>query len=412
MISVQEAHRIIRASIAMSGAEELALEKLPGRVLSCDMTAPFPLPRFTNAAMDGFAVKFDDIRNAAAESPVTLRVMDRVKAGHASALALIQGSCMEIMTGAPIPDGADTVVAFEDTSGFGTPSVEIRKAPKKGANVRKRGEEVSEGEILLEKGMTISPSETAVLASFGYPTAPVMKKPRVSIVTVGDELKQPGTALSGADIYNCNSFMLEAACRSIGLEVAMQAHAPDDRAFLRKTLSMALTAGDFVITAGGISTGEYDFVQEELSSLGVEKKFWSVSQKPGKPIFFGTSAEKKPVFSLPGNPVSALVCFAEYCVPVLFALQGKPAPAKLRAVLSAPFPCDRKRHRFLLGRIWAEDEQLHCRVSQKTESHMITSSSGANCIIEAAPASEPLRAGSPATCTLLPWACLQNRQEG
>ena len=310
------------------------------------------------------------------------------------------------MTGAPLPEGADTVVAFEETSGFGSLLVDIFKAPAKGANIRRAGEEVARGETLLAKGTVISPAEIAVLASFGLASAPVMRKPRVSIVTVGDELKEPGSGLSGAEIYNCNSFMLEAACRSLGFETAPASHAPDNRDILRERLAAALAEGDLVITAGGISTGEYDFVQEELSALGVGKKFWSVAQKPGKPLFFGTSADGKPVFSLPGNPVSALVCFAEYCVPALFRLQGTPAPPKLQATLAAPFPVDRKRHRFLLGKLWAEEGRLLCRVSQKTESHMITSAAGANCIIEAPPASGPLPAGSPAICTPLPWSCL------
>jgi molybdopterin molybdotransferase len=411
MISVQEAHRIIREHLALPGTEKLPLEELLGRVLAIDVQAPFPLPPFTNAAMDGFALKYDDIRNAAPESPVTLRVMDRIKAGSAPDQSVVQGSCMEIMTGAPLPEGCDTVVAFEDTSGFGSPSVEIFKAQKKGANIRRKGEEIAESDLLLTKGMLLSPSETAVLASFGYPTAWAFKKPRVSIVTVGDELKQPGTALSGADIYNSNSFMLDAACRSIGIEVAMQAHAPDDRTVLRKVLSTALAESDFLITAGGISKGEYDFVQEELSWLSVEKKFWRVAQKPGKPLFFGTSSDGKPVFSLPGNPVSALVCFAEYCIPALFLLQGKPAPVKMQALLTSAFPADRKRHRFLLGSVWTEEGRLHCRVSPKIESHMITSSAGSNCIVEVAPAAEPIPPGNPVTFTMLPWACLQTGQQ-
>lgn len=412
MISVQEAHRIIRNSIAANGTEELPLARLLGLVLSRELKAPFPLPRFTNAAMDGFAVRFDDIRKTSRESPVRLQVTEQVKAGDSPRFTVEQGCCMEIMTGAPVPENADTVVAFEETSGFGSATVDFYKAPMQGSNIRRAGEEVARGEILLAKGTSISPSEIAVLASFGYASAPVMKKPRVSIVTVGNELKEPGTGLSGADIYNSNSFMLEAACHALGFGIASLSHAPDNRDVLREKLSVALAEGDLVITAGGISTGAYDFVQEELSALGVGKKFWSVAQKPGKPLFFGTSSEGKPVFSLPGNPVSALVCFAEYCVPALCMLQGKPAPAKLQALLATPFQSDRKRHRFLLGSVWVEENRLHCMVSQKTESHMITSSTGANCIIEAAPAAEVLCAGSPVICTLLPWASLQSRQQG
>jgi len=404
MITVQEAHRLIRQSLSLTGTEEMPLGRLQGRVLAADITAPFPMPRFTNAAMDGFALRLEDIRHASEGSSVKLMVTLKIPAGVSCPLPVAAGCCAEIMTGAPLPEGADTVVAFEETSGFGTPFVEIYKAPKEGANIRRCGEEVEAGETLLCKGQNLSPAEIAVLASFGFASAPVMIIPRVSIVTVGDELRQPGLDLSGGQIYNSNSVMLEAACRSIGIEPAGIRHAPDDRDALRETLAHSIAGADMVITAGGISTGEYDFVQEELSALGVRKKFWSVAQKPGKPLYFGLTSAGKPVFSLPGNPVSTLVCFVEYCIPALYALQGRADPVKLQAVLAGQFPSDRKRHRFLFGTLWVEEGRLLCRIAPKVESHMITSAAGSNCIIESAPSTDPLQAGSEVTCTMLPWA--------
>ena len=406
IITVQEAHHIINQSIAALAAEELPLSHLQGRVLACDIAAPFPLPRFTNAAMDGFALKWDDIHNVSGDSPVRLHVTQQIQAGKISSLIVASGCCAEIMTGAPMPEGADTVVAFEETSGFGSSVVEIYKSPKQGANVRYAGEEVQMGEILLSKGDVLSPSGIAVLASFGYASARVQRTPKVSIVTVGDELRMPGEEVSGAQIYNCNRFMLEAACRSLGIEPVGIRHAPDDQESLRNVLALSIAESDLLITAGGISTGEYDFVQEELSALGVVTKFWNVSQKPGKPLYFGTSENGKAVFSLPGNPVSAMVCFVEYCIPALMTLQGKASPAKFSAVLAEPFPSDKKRHRFLLGTVWTEDGLLHCRASPKCESHMITAVTGANCILEAEPSSEMLPAGTEITCTILPWAGL------
>lgn len=406
MITVQEAHRLINQSIVPLGIEELPLGLLQGRVLAQEITAPFSLPRFTNAAMDGFALKWDDISTASRESPVRMHVAQQIQAGTLSTLPVATGCCAEIMTGAPMPEGADTVVQFEESSGFGSACVEIYKAPKQGANIRYCGEEVAAGEIVLRKGMSISPSEIAVIASFGCASAMVQRVPKVSIVTVGDEVRSPGEELSGAEIYNCNRFLLEAACRSTGIEPAMLPHAPDDRKRLHEVLELAINSCDLLITAGGISMGEYDFVQEELSSLGVTKKFWNVAQKPGKPLYVGATNEGKLVFSLPGNPVSSLVCFVEYCVPALFALQGKSAPDKFYAVLAEPFPADKKRHRFLLGKVWAEDGRLLCRISPKVESHMITSVIGSNCLLETAPSSVPLSPGSEILCTMLPWAGL------
>jgi len=406
MITVQEAHRLISQSVTLLGTEELPLGQLQGRVLAREARAPFSLPRFTNSAMDGFALKWSDISTASQESPVRLNVTQKIPAGTLSTMPVTPGCCAEIMTGAPMPEGADSVVAFEESSGFGSEYVEIFKAPKKGANVRYSGEEVALDEIILQKGVTLTPSEIAVLASFGFASAPIYKQPRVAIVTVGDEVRSPGEELSGAEIYNSNRFLLEAACRSIGLEPVMVRHAPDERVLLRQVLALALGESDLLITAGGISSGEYDFVQEELSALGVTKKFWKIAQKPGKPLYFGSSNEGKAVFSLPGNPVSALVCFVEYCVPALCALAGKRAPEKFHAALAEPFPSDKKRHRFLLGHVWAEEGQLLCTSSPKVESHMITSVVGSNCLIETEPSGEPLLKGSRVLCTMLPWSKL------
>ena len=406
MITVQEAHHLITQSVTMLGTEELPLGQLQGRVLAREVRAPFSLPRFTNSAMDGFALKWSDISAASKESPVRLPVTGKIPAGTLSPLPVAPGCCAEIMTGAPMPEGADTVVAFEESSGFGAEFVDIYKAPKERANVRYSGEEVAPGEIVLHKGATLSPSEIAVLASFGFASALVHKQPRVAIVTVGDEVRNPGEELSGAEIYNCNRYLLESACRSIGIEPVMVRHAPDEKELLREVLELALGECDMLITVGGISSGEYDFVQEALSALGVTKKFWKIAQKPGKPLYFGTSVEGKAVFSLPGNPVSALVCFVEYCVPALCALAGKPAPVKFHATLAEPFPSDKKRHRFLLGSVWAEEGLLWCTSSPKVESHMITAVVGSNCLIEAEPSEEPLARGSKLLCTILPWSNL------
>ena len=406
MISVQEARMLIRETLAPLGTEELPLDQIQGKVLACDIAAPFSLPRFTNAAMDGFALQWDDISHATEDSTVRLQVTQSIPAGTISTLPVTSGCCAEIMTGAPVPEGADTVVAFEQTSGFGSEYVDIFKTPKYGANVRYCGEEVAEGEILFCKGELLSASEIAVFASFGFASVIVHRMPKVSIVTVGDEVRMPGEELSGAQIYNSNRFMLEAACRSLGIEPVGLHHAPDDKVVLREALALALDECDVLITAGGISSGEYDFVQQELSVLGVSKKFWNVAQKPGKPLYFGATSDGKGVFSLPGNPVSALVCFVEYCIPALNILQERHEIASFKAILAEPFPTDKKRHRFLSGKVWSENGRLLCKVSPKIESHMITSLAGSNCLAEAEPSSVALPAGSEVTCTMLPWAML------
>lgn len=404
MITVQDAHQMILGSVGALPLEYRSLSRLQGRVLGEEIAAPFPLPRFTNAAMDGFALRRSDIESASQDTPVRLQVVSEIAAGAMPGLPVMQGGCAQIMTGAPLPEGADTVVAFEQTSGFGSREVSIFSAPKRGANIRYAGEEVPGGSVLLRKGTQVTPAEIALLATLGVEGALAGGVPRVALVTVGDELRMPGEALEGAAIYNSNRFMLQALCRAWGIEPELLLHAPDDRAALRGVLAEALAGCDMLVTAGGISTGEYDYVQELLGEAGVAARFWRVAQKPGKPLYFGTTGDNRPVFALPGNPVSAMTCFHEYVVPALCLQQGRTVPRKMEALLAEPFPADKKRHRFLAGTIWQENGRLYCRVSRKVESHMITSLAGADGIIESGPAPDALAAGSAVTCSLFPWS--------
>jgi molybdopterin molybdotransferase len=407
MITVQQAHEMIRQSIrSVFPTCRLPLNQLPGRVLAEDLHAGFPMPRFTNAAMDGFAVLFNDISGASVDVPSLLTVTQEIPAGARATAPVAPGSCARIMTGAPMPDGADTVVQFEDTSGFEGETVEIYKAPVRGANIRHAGEEVMAGELLLGKGTRITPAEIALLAAFGCGSATVYRQPVVALVTVGDELCLPGETAGSLAIYNSNLAMLEACVKASGADLVEAAQLPDDPVRIRTAMETSLGKCDILVSAGGISTGQYDYIQETLTGLGVEQKFWKVAQKPGKPIYFGLSPSGSLVFSLPGNPVSALVCFLEYCMPAIALLQGGATSSKFEALLDEPFPADRKRHRFLFGSLRVEGGSLRCSLSHKTESHMLTSASGANCIVESPPISEPLPSGSLVTCSLLPWATL------
>ncbi|MCW8797383.1 MAG: molybdopterin molybdotransferase MoeA [Prosthecochloris sp.] len=406
MITVQEAHALISKAVHVLSAEEISLHVAQGRVIAEDIRADFALPRFDNAAMDGFAVQWADIRDARERRPVTLRVNGEIPAGAPADIVVEPGSCVQIMTGAHMPEGADTVVAYEQTSGFGGETVDIFKPPAANANVRYAGEEVKPGDLLMRKGMRLTPAELGVLAAFGRSHVQVFQRPSIGIVTVGDELREPGQQLDGAAIYNSNRYSLESCALSAGAVVAGSWHAPDQPDAIAEILGEALAKSDLLMTAGGISTGEYDYIQRLLTGLGVRQQFWKVAHKPGKPLFFGDTPEGKLVFGLPGNPVSALVCFLEYIMPALSAMQDGSYHGKIDAVLAEPFPADRKRYRFLFGRVWQKDGGLFCLVSDKTESHMLTSLVGSNCLIEAPAAAEPLPAGSVVTCNLLPWSTL------
>jgi molybdopterin molybdotransferase len=406
MIGVLDAHRIIRETIQPAPVEEQPLASLYGKVLAMDITAGFPMPRFTNAAMDGFAVRVDDVRHASEAAPAVLAVTQDIPAGAATGKYVEPGTCAQIMTGAPLPEGADTVVAFEQTSGFGSPTVAVYHAPKRGVNVRYRGEEAGTGDLLIKKGTRVTPAEISVMAAFGYSAAEVYRTPRVGVLTVGDELRAPGEKMEDAAIYNSNLVMLDACCRAAGVDVSGKWQVSDDTSAIRTTLENALSVSDVLVTSGGISSGQYDFMQQLLAELGVEKKIWKVAQKPGKPFYFGKTVTGSAVFSLPGNPVSSLVCFLEYVMPALYFMQGLSQPAKVQAVLDEPFPADKKRYRFLFGSVRVENGSLKCSVSRKVESHMITTLMDSNCLLEAGPAELPLPGGTLITCTLLPWASL------
>ncbi|NTU57730.1 MAG: molybdopterin molybdotransferase MoeA [Chlorobiaceae bacterium] len=410
MITVQEAHRIIQESIRPEARTcRLPLDQLTGWIIAEDLHAGFPMPRFTNAAMDGFAVIIDDISGTSESAPRCLTVSQEIAAGAQSTLQVVQGNCARIMTGAPMPEGADTVVPFEETSGLDGEIggiVEFYKAPSQGANIRHIGEEVSAGELLIAKGTRITPAEIALIAAFGIDSAIVFRRPKVALITVGDELCRPGETAGELAIYNSNRAMLEACVQASGAELSSSRQLPDDPQLIREAIETALDQCDLLVTAGGISSGKYDYIREILIELGVTEKFWKVAQKPGKPLYFGTAPSGSPVFSLPGNPVSALVCFLEYCTPALCRLQEAEIPSKFEACIDEPYPADRKRHRFLFGNLRVDSATLHCSLSPKTESHMLTAASGANCLIESPAASGTLPAGSLVTCRLLPWATI------
>lgn len=405
MITVQKAHEIIAATTRLIDAtESVQLHQLRGRVLAEEVRANFPMPRFTNAAMDGFAVRFEEIANASDGAPVTLPVSQELAAGALSTEPLAPGTCARIMTGAPVPDGADTVVPFEQTSGFGNDAVEFYKAPKTGANIRHADEEVAAGGLLVTAGTRITPAEIGLLATFGRGSALVRQQPRVSIITVGDELRLPGNEIEPLAIYNSNLALLSACLQAAGAQIVETRQLKDDREAIREALTEALGKADMVITAGGISSGQYDFMHETLGKLGVEQKFWKVAQKPGKPFYFGSTATSKLVFALPGNPVSALVCLLKYALPALLLMQGATPAPKFTVLLDEPFPADRKRYRFLFGTTRIKNGTVHCGISQQTDSYMLTALRKADCLIETEASPKPLPAGSLITCSWLPWA--------
>ena len=288
-----------------------------GLALSEDIRARFDSPPFDNSAVDGYAV-----RSADAEVGRIFKVVDEAPAGRPAQKEVGEGEAIKIFTGGVVPRGADAVVMVENTSGWGE-EFELKKAAKADQNLRGAGEDVREGDLILRAGTEVGAPEIALAATQGYGELSVYRKPEVVILSTGSELVEPGTrALSSGEIFDSNSFALLAQALEAGADASRMVAASDDADALRAAMEEALTSADVVVTSGGVSVGQRDLVKSTLLELGVEQVFWGVKLKPGKPVFFGTRGDAR-FFGLPGNPVSAMVCFELFVRPALMEMMGR-----------------------------------------------------------------------------------------
>jgi molybdopterin molybdotransferase len=407
MIPFHESKSIIKEQVFTLASEMIPLNEAGGRVLAQDIIATFPSPLFDNSAMDGFAVRSEDTKGASSQNPVQLTLAGISSAGQPSYAKLGKGECIQCMTGAKIPDGADAIIMVEDSSGFSnTKTVQIMLEAFPGKHIRNRGEEIKEGEILIQKGMPITPSELGTCATFGYGNLSVFKKPKIAIFGTGDELVEPGSSLGEGQIYNSNLYVFSELANRADAEITMRNVIKDNKDSLRSFLSEALETCDIVISSGGVSMGKYDYVRDVFMELGVEEHFWKVAQKPGKPLFFGTGKNTL-IFGLPGNPVSSYIGFMEWVWPVIHTLTGQREQEPITAILKKPFPREKVKYRFLFGKAWMENGQLVCEPSSKVGSHMLTSSLQTNCILGTAQGDGPLQPGESISVHILPWKSIK-----
>jgi molybdopterin molybdotransferase len=314
MPTFEEARKIILDSVIPLGVEKVEILTAVGRVLAEDISAPWDMPLWDNTAMDGYAVHAEDCPEGA-----TLQLAGFLPAGVSMTEEVARGTAVKILTGAPIPPGADAVVPFEETEEKDG-EVIIKKAVKPRDHIRFKGEDVKIGETVLAAGTLLRPSEISMLASFGKVFVPVHRKVRVAVLSTGDELVEPGEALAPGKIINSNSLALAAAVKQAGGIPVMLGIARDNRESLREKLVEGLRA-DVLITSAGVSAGDRDYVRDVLNELMVTQAFWKVDIKPGRPTAFGLR-DGKPVFSLPGNPVSSLLTFEEFVRPALLKMMG------------------------------------------------------------------------------------------
>lgn len=322
MISVRAALELVLEEIAPLGRERVALLQAMGRGLAESVQATRDVPPFRNSAMDGYAVRAADVSAASPAQPARLQVVEIVGAGALPQETVKPGTTIQIMTGSPMPEGADAVVRVEDTATRGE-IVEIRTTATAGSNVRQAGEDMRSGEVVLRPGQVLRPADLGLLASLGQATVSVWRRPEVAILATGDELVELGQPLGPGQIANSNAYTLAAAVEEAGACPRVLGIVRDDVVAARRAFADALTS-DVVLSTGGVSMGVFDLVRETLTGLGVEERFWKVAQKPGKPLSFGRRG-RTAVFGLPGNPVSSLVCFYVYVRPALRAMMGMAA---------------------------------------------------------------------------------------
>jgi molybdopterin molybdotransferase len=371
----------ILAAIRPLAPRELSLEDADGGVLAEDITAQWPLPPFDNSAMDGYAVLAADTAAATAGAPVTLPVAGEVAAGDTREHQLAPGSCLRIMTGAPLPAGADAVVPVELTDG-GTARVTIGQAVTAGDSVRRAGDDAAPGDALLAAGIRIGPAPLGLLAATGRASVLARPRPRVTVLSTGNELAAPGTPVTRGRIWESNSFMLASAARRAGAVAYRQPSVPDDAAHVLAVIEDAAGRADLLVTSGGVSMGgEHDVVKAALEQLGTVR-FRKVAMQPGMPQGFGmVGTASTPILTLPGNPVSAFVSFQLFVRPALRALQGKAGGHQrtARAVLTAPLRSPRDKRSFLRGVLAADGTEVTPLAGQA--SHQLAALALANALI-------------------------------
>ena len=336
MLSVEEAReRVLDAFTPLAPEDVLVADSL-GLVLAADLSAPHALPRFDNSAMDGFAVRSNELVHASQEAPVVLEVIGEIRAGvPADAIVVEPGTAARIMTGAPVPPGADAVIPVELTEDAGE-KVTVLAAVSARQHVRPAGEDVAAGDVVARAGAEIGPGEAALLASLGLSPVSVRRGPKVAVLVTGDELVPPEAEPAPGQIRDSNSVALHALVAEAGAEVIPMPPVPDERAAVVAAFERAAELSDLVVSSGGVAVGKYDFVKDVVSELG-RIDMWRVAMQPGKPVVLG-AVQETPFLGLPGNPVSIHVSFEQFVRPAIRKMRGCATLTRpvVAATLTAP----------------------------------------------------------------------------
>ncbi len=415
MLSVEEALERILANVNALELEEKPLLESLGQVLAENVYSTFNIPPLDNSAMDGYALRSTDTVGASESSPRELQVIGEVAAGYIFQGNVSPGQAVRIMTGAPLPEGADSVVQYENTSeGHGQAwkgaekgaRVAIYEEVEPGANVRRAGEDISAGSMVFSRGTGLRPQEIGVLASLGRAKVWVVRRPVVSVLATGDELVELGQPLGPGQIYNSNSYSIASQVRKYGGIPRVLGIARDNLDDLEAKISEGLQ-GDMLLTSAGVSVGEYDIVRDVLAKQG-EIGFWKVRMRPGKPLAFGTliKGEKRvPHLGLPGNPVSSMIAFEQFARPAILKMLGKTRWVKptIDAILLEDV--DNHGDRRFFARAWIErrDGQYYARITGPQGSGILTSMAAANGLLVIPEDVTLARAGDRCKVQMLDW---------
>lgn len=374
MITFLDAREKILEYSKKLSTQEFLLSEIVGHVVAGDIYAPIVLPPFDNSAMDGFAINSGEIAEGE-----NIEISQIIRAGDVPR-PLIKRTCAKIMTGAMLPDGANTVIPIEDVVA-GENIVTFNKPFKNGQHVRYKGEDVKKGELIVAGDTVANIRTIALLAALGFEKIPVFRYPRVGIITTGSELQAPGTSLSQGKIFDSNSEALRAALKEIGI-YAEVTRIRDDREKILGTIRESLERLDILITIGGISVGDCDFVKEAFDHLDVKEIFHKVAIKPGKPLYFGIVGDTKLVFGLPGNPVSSLITFHQFVRPAIYKMMGKNYHRQIRhAIAASPLKGSKDKTDFLRGISQEENGLLYVNSAGSQGAAMLKPLTISDCII-------------------------------
>ena len=387
MLELAEAQQRILSAIKSLPGESISLHDAAGRILAGKIISPMDLPRFDNSAVDGYAVQSKDLNSACRAQPISLRLVGKIAAGESFSGKIEEGECLRIFTGSPLPAGADAVAMQEDT---GTDfqnrnQILFLDSIKPWENIRFGGEDVKAGSCLAEAGLRLAAGHLSLLGAAGIKTLRVGRQPRVGILATGSELREAGQKLEHSQIYESNRIALAALAKKMGATPKIFPLVPDTLAATKAALEKAFAECDAVVTSGGVSVGELDFVKAAFAELGGKLDFWKVSVKPGKPFVFGQLGGKF-LFGLPGNPVSAFVTFILLAAPALAKMQGVAdfSWPNHPGVLAEPLGNRGKRRHFVRVTV---DAKGNVRLAGTQASHILSSLAKANGLVEIPPES-------------------------